>query len=525
MACANHIDDFVRFFRGANMTIEARNEDDVEPVSIIKKLERIAVQSFNLKERSIVENVSPVGTNYKRIQPQKEIDVIKRETFWNKIQEEENKRHQEEKKKLSEERTAREKLLVERQLNESSQTVITVIKSTKNEIKTDKDIKREFDRSKLGTRSIADNQWIKVKDEVEVEVEKGQSNGKTSEEIISSSYVKSRVESFKKAFEEGKPPIQPEKPIKKISEPSNLSNQNNNDSQLHSINRMSQSEKVKNVQSETAQLSDAFISKVKLVNESEIDVKEAIEVESITNTKKDCSNLETKVQNELTIKPKPPSKSEQTLNVESNAVPTPSPEPEIDHADDNLNAEIHESEDELNDNQSEDILNAEELEDEEHEAVNEEIFEGIEDEELEEIARSVWKRMSNDHTSSENEADDNRYFTVKSSYLDPLEDIAEETEENIDEEEEKSDELTEQDAEFQAERKFFEEVEKRFPKSEYGLRARALYDYQAADETEITFDPDDIITHIEQVDIGWWQGMASDGTYGLFPANYVQLIE
>lgn len=82
-----------------------------------------------------------------------------------------------------------------------------------------------------------------------------------------------------------------------------------------------------------------------------------------------------------------------------------------------------------------------------------------------------------------------------------------------------------------------------------GLRARALYDYQAGigrcrfyklhqknsisffvshtftdDESEITFDPGDIITHIDQIDEGWWQGLGPDGTYGLFPANYVELL-
>ncbi|XP_030766037.1 drebrin-like protein [Sitophilus oryzae] len=64
----------------------------------------------------------------------------------------------------------------------------------------------------------------------------------------------------------------------------------------------------------------------------------------------------------------------------------------------------------------------------------------------------------------------------------------------------------------------------------YGIKdsykARALYDYQAADDTEISFDPGDIITNIQKVDEGWWQGLAPDGiTYGLFPANYVELIE
>lgn len=61
--------------------------------------------------------------------------------------------------------------------------------------------------------------------------------------------------------------------------------------------------------------------------------------------------------------------------------------------------------------------------------------------------------------------------------------------------------------------------------SDLGLKARALYDYQAADPTEITFDPGDIITHIDQIDEGWWQGLGPDGTFGLFPANYVELIE
>ncbi|XP_055693245.1 drebrin-like protein [Lutzomyia longipalpis] len=58
-----------------------------------------------------------------------------------------------------------------------------------------------------------------------------------------------------------------------------------------------------------------------------------------------------------------------------------------------------------------------------------------------------------------------------------------------------------------------------------GLRAVALYDYQAADETEINFDPGDVITHIDRIDEGWWQGLGPDGSYGLFPANYVQLLE
>ncbi|KAM7368595.1 hypothetical protein PAMP_012919 [Pampus punctatissimus] len=44
------------------------------------------------------------------------------------------------------------------------------------------------------------------------------------------------------------------------------------------------------------------------------------------------------------------------------------------------------------------------------------------------------------------------------------------------------------------------------------------------DDTEITFDPDDIITEIDMVDEGWWRGHGPDGRYGMFPANYVELL-
>uniref|UniRef100_A0A3Q3QY35 SH3 domain-containing protein n=1 Tax=Monopterus albus TaxID=43700 RepID=A0A3Q3QY35_MONAL len=55
-----------------------------------------------------------------------------------------------------------------------------------------------------------------------------------------------------------------------------------------------------------------------------------------------------------------------------------------------------------------------------------------------------------------------------------------------------------------------------------GVTAVALYDYQAAGDDEISFDPDDIITNIEKIDQGWWRGVCR-GAYGLFPANYVEV--
>ncbi|CAN0243329.1 unnamed protein product [Lampetra planeri] len=55
-----------------------------------------------------------------------------------------------------------------------------------------------------------------------------------------------------------------------------------------------------------------------------------------------------------------------------------------------------------------------------------------------------------------------------------------------------------------------------------GVTAVALYDYQAAGDDEISFDPGEAITDIEMVDEGWWRGSCR-GLHGLFPANYVEL--
>ncbi|XP_071445060.1 src substrate cortactin-like isoform X2 [Hetaerina americana] len=68
------------------------------------------------------------------------------------------------------------------------------------------------------------------------------------------------------------------------------------------------------------------------------------------------------------------------------------------------------------------------------------------------------------------------------------------------------------------------QTEEEYVEEDFGPQytAMALYDYQAAAEDEISFDPGDIITKIEMIDEGWWRGF-SKGQYGLFPANYVQL--
>ncbi|KAA0195320.1 Src substrate cortactin, partial [Fasciolopsis buskii] len=51
--------------------------------------------------------------------------------------------------------------------------------------------------------------------------------------------------------------------------------------------------------------------------------------------------------------------------------------------------------------------------------------------------------------------------------------------------------------------------------------AKALYDYTAEEDDELTFSVGEMITEIEKIDPGWWKGVCR-GKVGLFPANYVE---
>lgn len=53
----------------------------------------------------------------------------------------------------------------------------------------------------------------------------------------------------------------------------------------------------------------------------------------------------------------------------------------------------------------------------------------------------------------------------------------------------------------------------------------AIYDYDAAEDNELSFAEGDTITQIQQIDEGWWSGVGPNGVEGLFPATYVELME
>ncbi|XP_042360137.1 LIM and SH3 domain protein 1 isoform X2 [Plectropomus leopardus] len=63
------------------------------------------------------------------------------------------------------------------------------------------------------------------------------------------------------------------------------------------------------------------------------------------------------------------------------------------------------------------------------------------------------------------------------------------------------------------------------PPPSAGKRYRAVYDYSAADEDEVSFVDGDVIIDVQQIDEGWMYGRVQrTGQQGMLPANYVESI-
>ena len=56
-------------------------------------------------------------------------------------------------------------------------------------------------------------------------------------------------------------------------------------------------------------------------------------------------------------------------------------------------------------------------------------------------------------------------------------------------------------------------------------RYQAMYDYNAADDDEVSFSEGDIIVDVEVIDEGWMTGRVErTGQHGMLPANYVERV-
>ncbi|RDW64279.1 putative actin binding protein [Aspergillus mulundensis] len=57
------------------------------------------------------------------------------------------------------------------------------------------------------------------------------------------------------------------------------------------------------------------------------------------------------------------------------------------------------------------------------------------------------------------------------------------------------------------------------------IRALVQYDYEKAEDNEVDLREGERVTEIEMVDKDWWLGLNARGERGLFPSNYVEIID
>ena len=58
-----------------------------------------------------------------------------------------------------------------------------------------------------------------------------------------------------------------------------------------------------------------------------------------------------------------------------------------------------------------------------------------------------------------------------------------------------------------------------------GKRALIQYDYEKQEDNELELREGELVTNIDMVDEDWWMGQNAAGEKGLFPSNYVELVE
>ncbi|EEP76597.1 conserved hypothetical protein [Uncinocarpus reesii 1704] len=63
------------------------------------------------------------------------------------------------------------------------------------------------------------------------------------------------------------------------------------------------------------------------------------------------------------------------------------------------------------------------------------------------------------------------------------------------------------------------------PKTGDGIRALVQYDYEKAEDNEIELREGEYVTNIDMIDEDWWVGVNARGEQGLFPRNYVEVVE
>ena len=161
--CAMHLRDVERFLSGHHLTVNLRNEEDIDMDSIIKKVSEITGSAYNFKAKpqGMEHSPEPVGTAHRKINPLQELPkMAEREKFWSRDQIEEKQRILEERERRTTEsrrteeervsREEREKNLRENQIKEREKKVSLLRDQEKlSLLERDKDERSQWERQQV----------------------------------------------------------------------------------------------------------------------------------------------------------------------------------------------------------------------------------------------------------------------------------------------------------------------------------------------------------------------------------------
>ncbi|XP_043273722.1 drebrin-like protein [Venturia canescens] len=412
--CANHIRDIEKLLKGAHITVNARSEEDVEVELIMEKLARATGSSYKFNEPRGENggNSGPVGTTYRRVIPEQEINASERDRFWQREEIEEKQRVEQERLRLEKDRRRLEletrsreeqasKLREQQQVSTSEVSGMVEKKSEQRAA----EIKNLRNQQMMAHQNSSDtDDEHKSRSE---ELRRQRSN--EAQQLIAQRTINARA-----VFEQNTSAGQMRQNLQPVHHQKFVT-RNNPVRNVGSVSEMFQ-EKEANVQERGERKAQERETKVEERNVTTTEEsKQAAEVKVETATKASDERAAATVEQFESVEKATISKMEELAIGTNNGPPTV-------------------------------------------------------------IGETTEESLNNVETELYNQLSGGEPYL----YFDP---------------------------------------------NNEGMKARALYDYQAADDTEITFDPGDIITHIDAIDEGWWQGLGPDGTYGLFPANYVEVIE
>lgn len=61
-------------------------------------------------------------------------------------------------------------------------------------------------------------------------------------------------------------------------------------------------------------------------------------------------------------------------------------------------------------------------------------------------------------------------------------------------------------------------------KEQAGKRCKVLFSYRPTHEDELELKLDEVLDFMGEVEDGWWKGRAPNGSVGVFPSNFVEII-